>query len=387
MMSATNLLVFLEKVAMEIDAKHNVDTIYLDLAKAFDKFSHQRLISKLKAHGIQGLLCNWIESWLSDRWQRVCLDGVSSSWSRVWSGVPQGSILGPVLFLIFINDLDTRLTSNVLKFADDTKLFRVVDCHHDGQMLQNDLDSICKWADIWKMTFNVEKCKVLHYGRGSIDHSYLMHGQPLSQVSCEKDLGVVFSKDLKVRQQCEEAYKKASQMLGFIHRTIRFKNPAVFIALYKSLVRPHLEYCSVAWNPYYAKDKALLERVQHRFTRMFPELKVLPYMERLSRLGLWSLEERRNRADLIEIFKMIKGFSAVSWSTFFTRMESSITRGHNWKLMKSSARCDLRLHCFSHRSVNRWNSLTQEEVDAPSINSFKNHLAKKRLRKMDFFMD
>jgi len=120
---------------------------------------------------------------------------------------------------------------------------------------------------------------------------------------------------------------------------------------------------------------------------MFPELKALPYMERLSRLGLWSLEERRNRADLIEILKMIKGFSAVSWSTFFTRMESSITRGHNWKLMKSSARCDLRHHCFSHRSVNRWNRLTQDEVDAPSINSFKNHLAKKRLRKMDFFMD
>ena len=243
-------------------------------------------------------------------------------------------------------------------------------------------------ADNWQMKLNVEKCKVLHYGRSSIEHGYIMHGHPLEQASVEKDLGVVFSKDLKVRQQCEEAYKKASQMLGLMHRTIRFRNPQVLITLYKSLVRPHLEYCSVAWSPYYVKDKALLERVQHRFTRMFSELKELPYMQRLEKLGLWSLEERRNRADLIEIFKMIKGFSAVSWSiSFFTRMESSVTRGHNWKLRKLGARCDLRLHCFSHRSINRWNSLTQEEVDAPSVNSFKHHLAKKRLWKMDFFMD
>ena len=113
----SNLLVFLEKVTADIDAKHNVDTIYLDFAKAFDKVPHKRLITKLKAHGIDGLVCNWIESWLSDRWQRVCLDGIHSSWRKVWSGVPQGSVLGPVLFLIFINDIDSGLSSNVLKFA------------------------------------------------------------------------------------------------------------------------------------------------------------------------------------------------------------------------------------------------------------------------------
>jgi len=148
-----------------------------------------------------------------------------------------------------------------------------------------------------------------------------------------------------------------------------------------------MENCSAAWNPHYVKDKALLERVQHRFTRMFPELKDLPYLQRLAKLNLWSLEERRNRADLIKIFKMIKGFSAVSWTHFFTRIESGVTRGHNWKLMKKRVRSDLRLHCFSHQSLNRWNSLTQEEVDAPSVNLFKNHLEKRRRRKMDFFMD
>ena len=384
---STNLLVFLETVTSAIDSSHNVDAIYLDLAKAFDKVPHCRLMSKLKAHGIDGQVGNWIKSWLTDRWQRVCLEGFYSSWSRVWSGVPQGSVLGPVLFLIFINDLDMTVTSNVLKFADDTKLFRVVDNYQDGQMLQDDLDSVCDWADDWKMSFNTDKCKVVHYGKGSVNFKYRMHGQMLGDVISEKDLGVVFSKDLKVRQQCEEAYKRASQILGLIHRTIQYRNPSVLVTLYKSMVRPHLEHCSVAWSPHYVKDKALLERVQHRFTRMFPELKDLPYSQRLAKLHLWSLEERRNRADLIEIFKMIKGFSAVSWTHFFTRNESTVTRGHNWKLMKKRARSDLRLHSFSHRSVNRWNSLTQEEVDASSVNSFKTYLEKRRLRKMDFFMD
>ena len=144
-----------------------------------------------------------------------------------------------------------------------------------------------------------------------------MHGQILDEVISEKDFGVVFSKDLKVRQQCEEAYKRASQILGLIHRTIQFRNSSALVTLYKSVVRLHHEHCSVAWSPHYVKDKALLERVQHRFTRMFAKLKGLPYSQRLAKLHLWSLEERRNRADLIEIFKMIKGFSAVSWTHFF----------------------------------------------------------------------
>ena len=125
----------------------------------------------------------------------------------------------------------------MLKFADDTKLYRVVDNHQDGQMLQNDLDSVCDWADEWKMSFNVEKCKVVHYGKGSTNFTYRMHGQLLDEAISEKDLGVVFSNDLKVKQQCEEAYRRASQILGLIHRTIQFRNPSVLITLYKSMVR------------------------------------------------------------------------------------------------------------------------------------------------------
>ena len=188
---------------------------------------------------------------------------------------------------------------------------------------------------------NVEKCKVVHYGRDNIGYNYSLYGQTLADVESEKDLGVVFSNDLKVGIHSRTAYSKASQSLGLIHRIIKFKNLRILIPLYKSMVRPHLEYCTVIWSPHNVKDKHLLERVQHRFIRMFPELKTLPYDERLKKLGLWSLEERRNRADLLEVFKMVKGFSAVSWSQFFTRSHVTNTRGHNWKLQKKQSQSSI----------------------------------------------
>lgn len=384
---ASNLLAFLENVTACVDDKQNVDTIYLDLAKAFDKVPHQRLLLKLKTHGVDGLVCKWIKAWLSDRQQRVCVDGCYSSWRQVWSGVPQGSVLGPVLFLIFINDLDNGLTSSVLKFADDTKLFRPVTNQSDGQILQNDLDTVCSWAKRWQMEFNVAKCKVMHFGKSNIGCKYSMDKQPVDVVDSEKDLGVIVSSDLKAEANCKEAYTKANKMLGLISRTIKYRNPTILINLYKSLVRPHLDYCSAVWSPHYIKDKSLLEKVQHRFTRLFHHLRKLSYEERLGHLGLWTLEERRNRADLIEVFKMIKGLSATPWSSFFQTAAESSTRGHSWKFAKKSCRSDTRLYFFSQRVVNRWNSLSQLEVDAPSINSFKHHLEKRRIRQMDFFKD
>jgi len=155
----------IESVTSSVDSKQNVDTIYLDFAKAFDKVPHQRLLLKLRAHGIDGAVCDWIGAWLRDRWQKVRLEGSCSSWRQVFSGVPRGSVLGPVLFLIFINDLEVGTTSRILKFADGTKLFRAVVNLSDHSKLQNDLDTVCEWANRWQMKFNVSKCKVMHYGR------------------------------------------------------------------------------------------------------------------------------------------------------------------------------------------------------------------------------
>ena len=161
----TNMLCFLEEITKWIDVGSSVDIIYLDFQKAFDKVPHQRLLLKLKAGDS---ITDWIEQRLTDRRQRVVVDGEVSTWKSVLSGVPQGSVLGPILFLIYINDLVDSIASNVLKFADDTKLFRKVNTDGDKQHLQNDRDRLVKWSEKWQM-FNFGKCKCLHTGHGNLN--------------------------------------------------------------------------------------------------------------------------------------------------------------------------------------------------------------------------
>ena len=193
-----------------------VDIIYLDFQKAFDKVSHQRLLLKLKAHGIGDSIIDWIEQWLTDRRQRVVVDGEVSNWKSVLSGVPQGS----VLFLIYINDLYDNITSNVLKFAADKKLFRKVNTDGDKQHLQNDLDRLVKWSEKWQMLFNFGKCKCLRTGHGNLDVNFKMGDTVLGTTVKEKDLGVTISAAMKFSEQCGIAASKGNQILGLIRRNI-----------------------------------------------------------------------------------------------------------------------------------------------------------------------
>jgi len=158
----TNLLEFLEGVTSDLDDGNSVDLVYLDFAKAFDKVPHRRLAKKLEAHGIGGCILQWIENWLSKRRQCVGINGVYSSWRDVTSGVPQGSVLGPILFVIYINDLDSDLVSHIGKFADDTKMYKSVNCIADVEMLRNDLTRLDEWSREWQMQFNIDKCVVMH---------------------------------------------------------------------------------------------------------------------------------------------------------------------------------------------------------------------------------
>ena len=168
----TNLLEFLEEVTRAVDEGVPVDVIYLDFAKAFDKVPKERLLEKLRAHGVSGHLLRWIRNWLTGRQQRVVLNGKKSGWEQVLSGVPQGSVLGPLLFMIFINDLDVaaRKAKFLKKFADDTKLGGRVSTEEERAALQEALNELCVWAATWGMEFNVKKCKVLHIGKTRIHH-------------------------------------------------------------------------------------------------------------------------------------------------------------------------------------------------------------------------
>ena len=383
----TNLLTFLDKVSGCVDEGESMDVIFLDFAKAFDKVPHQRLSSKLLSHGIGGKIRQWIDQWLNGRVQRVGLRGAVSSWRRVTSGVPQGSVLGPVLFLIYINDLEDGITNWILKFADDTKMFGTVNNTQDVENMQKDLDSLLQWSVEWQMMFNVLKCKVMHLGKNRLDAQYSLNGTILETVDEEKDLGVVLKSDLKVSSQCAQAYGKANRMLGVINRTIKYKTKEVMLSLYKSLVRPLLEYCTAAWSPHYVKDKVLLEKIQHRFTKMIPEVRDETYEDRIEHLGLWTLEERRNRADLIEVFKMHKGTTKLPFDRFFEINSLSCTRGHPLKLKKRRCNTELRQHFFSERVLNRWNGLDCEIVLAPSVESFKSKLTKARNMRMGLFKD
>ena len=368
----TNMLCFLEEITKWIDMGSPVDIIYLDFQKAFDKVPHQRLLLKLKAHGIGDSITDWIEQWLTDRRQRVVVDGEVSNWKSVLSGVPQGSVLGPILFLIYINDLDESITSNVLKFADDTKLFRKVNTDGDKQHLQNDLDRLVKWSEKWQMLFNFGKCKCLHTGHGNLNVNYKMGATVLGTTVKEKDLGVTISADMKVSEQSGIAASKGNQILGLIRRNITYKGKKLIIPLYKAIVRPHLEYCIQAWRPYRKKDIDTLERIQRRATKMIPELRDLSYEERLKECGLTTLETRRLRGDQIEVFKILNGYENIDRNMFFSLKKDSRTRGHEVKLVKDQCRLDIRKHSFSQRTINEWNKLSTDCVTASSVNMFKN---------------
>ena len=368
----TNMLCFFEEITKWIDVGSPVDIIYLDFQKAFDKVPHQRLLLKLKAHGIGDSITDWIEQWLTDRRQRVVVDGEVSNWKSVLSGVPQGSVLGPILFLIYINDLDDSITSNVLKFADDTKLFRKVNTDGDKQHLQNDLDRLVKWSEKWQMLFNFGKCKCLHTGHGNLNVNYKMGDTVLGTTVKEKDLGVTISADMKVSEQCGIAASKGNQILGLIRRNITYKGKKLIIPLYKAIVRPHLEYCIQAWRPYRKKDIDTLERIQRRATKMIPELRDLSYEERLKECGLTTLETRRLRGDQIEVFKILNGYENIDRNMFFSLKKDSRTRGHKVKLVKDQCRLDFRKHSFSQRTINEWNKLSTDCVTASSVNMFKN---------------
>ena len=372
----TNLLDFFHYIFDVYDESRSVDVIYLDFQKAFDKVPHKRLISKLLAHGISGNIQNWIEDWLSERKQRVVLNGVSSIWLSVKTGVPQGSVLGLVLFLIYFNDIDDGITCKISKFADDTKIASKVTTAFDKETLQSDLDRLACWASKWQMKFNVEKCKVLHIGSNNDHVQYSMNGQQLSTVSKEKDLGIIISNDLKPSQHCSEVFKTANKLVGFIGRAFDNKSEKS-LKLYNSLVRPHLEYCVQFWSPYYRKDIEKLERVQRRITKMIPRLRNIPYEERLKELNLFNLSKRRMRGDLIEMFKIFKGFDNVNAEDYVTVDRSSTTRRHNsFKIIGKRFSSNEAKHFFFNRVVNVWNSLPSSVVDSITVAAFKNKLDK-----------
>ena len=314
----TNLLHTIEDLITSLDNGDVIDEILLDFAKAFDKVPHQRLLFKLRQYGISGNTYNWIESFLNSRKQSVRVMDQYSRKATVRSGVPQGSVLGPILFLIFINDLPSNIRSKIKLFADDTKIYRIIHCLNDADMLQQDLDELVNWSEKWRMEFNASKCHVLHFSGKNRQYLYHIKGTLLNSSDAERDLGVLISKDLKPSKHIKEVVRKANQCLGMIRRSFTHIDSEIFLLVYKTFIRPKLEYCSNIWSPYLLKDINLLENVQRRATKMVIGLHALPYEERLKKLDLFSLHHRRLRGDLILLFKIFNGLVDVKVEDFFS---------------------------------------------------------------------
>ena len=276
----TQLLEIMDQWTLAFDNNNQIDCLYLDFKKAFDSVSHKLLVYKLKMYNISESIISWIESFVHNRKQAVQISGTKSKWTVVKSGVPQGSILGPLLFLLFINDIPSLVNSNVMLFADDTKIWRKIQDENDILILQQDLKIIEHWCKTWKLYLNTEKCKYMEITTGEFnDTIYKLSDKEMTKVKFEKDIGIIFDSKLEFDRHILEKANKANSTFGMIRRTFKHLDERTFIPLYKAISRCHFDFGTVIWNPYKEQYNDQIERVQRRATKCIPNLNKLSYIQ------------------------------------------------------------------------------------------------------------
>jgi len=378
-------------ILLEIMNKNkNADVIYLDFSKAFDVVDHHILLRKLKRLGITGKVGKWIYQFLSDRTQYVSVNGKASKTAPVISGVPQGSVLGPVLFLIMISDIDKdNIESIVRTFADDTKVIQQISSLEDCKVLQQSLNKIYQWANRNNMKFNVTKFNLLRYGPNEdlkINTSYKnSEGENIEEEKSVKDLGVQMSDDLTFSEHITNSSSKCRRLVFWIFRTFTTRKKDPILKLYKSLVVPRLDYCSQLWSPHKQVEWKALESVQRTLTSRIAETKDLNYWQRLEELKLYSVQRRYERYSIIYTFKILEDM-APNLTSNKIESQYSDRRGRVCKIPTvSNSKCpstvrNAREASLAFRGPSLFNALPKSirNVTGVSVNSFK--------RKLDHFL-
>jgi len=376
--TCSQLLECVNDWSFELNCRHSVDVAYIDFQKAFDSVVHSKLCHKLSSYGITGNLHAWLANFLADRVQAVKINNKISHYVPVISGVPQGSVLGPVLFLLYINDLvdlfGRGLTTKL--FADDAKIYSVIKDVDDSRMLQAGLDALHHWSNEWQLPISLQKCSVLHLGRNNLEHSYTIHGVSLPNVKQVTDLGVLMDSNIRFNKHYRLIVNKAHHRASLILKCFLSRDSKLLFRAFTVYIRPLLEYCSPVWAPVYKCDIELIERVQRRFTKKLRGFRDLTYSERLRLLdNADTLELRRLKLDLCMVFKIINNLVCIDFNEFFMLHNYTWTRGHNLKLVKPICNNNARQFSFACRCINAWNSLPTYVVNANSILCFKRMLS------------
>ncbi|MCG8034729.1 MAG: reverse transcriptase family protein [Candidatus Thiodiazotropha taylori] len=367
----TQLIGFTQELFDNLEAGRQTDLIVMDFSKAFDKVDHNLLVYKLFNLGVNLKTVNWITSFLHNRTQTVVVEGKQSSAAPVLSGVPQGSVLGPSLFLAYINDLPDSLKSRARLFADDTIVYLTIKSPSDPEILQNDLHKLEKWEKDWSMEFNPEKCEVIRVSKkkNPILFPYKLHNVELKMTENAKYLGITFSQDLSWKTHIENISSKANNTLKFIKRNVKTQNQKVKETAYNTYVRPQLEYCSSVWHPWQKTLSYKIERVQRAAARYV----VNDYdftssvTEILKTLNWQTLEQRRIQNSVIMFYKINHNLVAVD--------HHHLTESRNSNFLVPYSRTQYHLHSYFPRTIRYWNSLPYDVKASSSLVQFTAGLA------------
>ena len=336
-----------------------IDTIYFDIRKAFDSVPHNQLLIKLWSCGITGKLWSWFKSYLSNRFQFVAINNQFSTFLPVVSGVPQGSILGPPLFLIYINDIfHLNILSRLYAFADDTKCFNQITNNHDQQSLQRDINLLFEWSYTSCLSFSPTKCVHVSF-KSTRNTTYYINHEEISKVDNHRDLGITISNDLSWKNHYIHISAKAYKILGLIRRIFKSSHPVtVKCKLYLSLVRPILTYCSLIWRPYLIADINTLEQIQRRATKYILNDFTSNYKNRLLKLSILPLMYQYEIADILFLIKSLKcptnSFNINNHITFFTG-SSRLAIAH--KIRHTFSSNNSNRHSYFNRIPRLWNAL------------------------------